>query len=145
MKGNYFLCNVCYDKLMENGLQKRISEPYLVNALSFTEAEARIIEVMAPFITGEFTVSRINRQRIAEVIPGEDLAKFMWYKAKVLFIKIDEKGVEKEIPTVMIVQAESIEEAISSLKSAMRETCCDYRVAKMEETRIMDIIEYNEK
>ena len=55
----WFECKIRYEKTMENGMQKKVTEPYLVDALSFTEAEARIIEEMTPFITGEFTVSAI--------------------------------------------------------------------------------------
>ena len=59
----WFECRIRYEKVMENGMQKRVTEPYLVDALSFTEAEARIIEEMTPFISGEFTVSDIKRSR----------------------------------------------------------------------------------
>lgn len=56
----WFLCKIRYEKVMENGMQKKVTEPYLVDALSFTEAEARIIEEVTPFISGEFTTSRIS-------------------------------------------------------------------------------------
>ncbi|MTU94460.1 DUF4494 domain-containing protein, partial [Parabacteroides merdae] len=53
---NWFECKVSFEKIMENGAQKKVTEPYLVDALSFTEAEARIIEEIRPFVSGEFTV-----------------------------------------------------------------------------------------
>lgn len=64
---NWFECKVHYDKTMENGSIKKVNEPYLVDALSFTEAEARIIEEQTPFISGEFTVSAVKRTKISEI------------------------------------------------------------------------------
>ena len=68
----WFECKIRYEKTMENGMQKKVTEPYLVDALSFTEAEARIIEEMTPFITGEFTVSDIKRANYSELFPSEE-------------------------------------------------------------------------
>ncbi len=64
---NWFECKVRYDKMMENGLVKKVNEPYLVDALSFTEAESRIIEEQRPFISGEFSVSAVKRTKISEI------------------------------------------------------------------------------
>ena len=64
---NWFTCKVTYEKVLENGMQKKVTEPYLVDALSFTEAEARIIEEIRPFVSGEFVVSGINRAHFGEV------------------------------------------------------------------------------
>ena len=68
-----FIAKIRYEKMMENGMNKKVTEPYIVDALSFTEAEARIIEEMKPFITGEFTVSDISRANIAELFPSPDV------------------------------------------------------------------------
>ena len=68
---NWFECKVKYDKMMENGMQKKVSEPYLVDALSFTEAEARIIKEMTPFISGDFSVANIKRANISELFMDE--------------------------------------------------------------------------
>ena len=67
----WFLCKIRYEKVMENGMQKKVTEPYLVDALSFTEAEARIIEEVTPFISGEFTVSDISRAHIARYLQAK--------------------------------------------------------------------------
>ena len=64
----WFECKVKYDKMMENGMQKKVTEPYMVDALSFTEAEARIIKEMTPFISGDFSVANIKRANISEKI-----------------------------------------------------------------------------
>ena len=57
----WFECKIRYDKTQENGSIKKVTEPYLVDALSFTEAEARIIEEMTPFISGEVDVNAVKR------------------------------------------------------------------------------------
>jgi hypothetical protein len=62
---NWFECKVSYEKISENGIQKKVTEPYLVDALSFTEAEARIIEEIRPYITGEFLIADIRRALIS--------------------------------------------------------------------------------
>lgn len=64
---NWFISKVAYEKMLENGMQKRVVEPYLVDALSYTEAEARTIEELRPYITGEFTIADITRKKIAEL------------------------------------------------------------------------------
>ena len=87
---NWFECKVRYDKMMENGVQKKVNEPYMVDALSFTEAEARIIEELTPFISGDFTVSAVKRTKISEIFWDDSADK--WYLVKVAFITIDEKS-----------------------------------------------------
>ena len=88
----WFECKIRYEKLMENGMNKKVTEPYLVDALSFTEAEARIIEEMTPFITGEFTVSDIKRANYSELFPSEEESADRWFKCKLIFITLDEKS-----------------------------------------------------
>ena len=87
---NWFECKVSFEKIMENGAQKKVTEPYLVDALSFTEAEARIIEEIRPFVSGEFTVTDIKRARLSELFFNENGDRF--YKIKVYFITLDEKS-----------------------------------------------------
>ena len=92
---SWFECKVSFEKVLENGMQKKVTEPYLVDALSFTEAEARIIEEIRPFISGEFTVTDIKRARLSELFFNENGDRF--YKIKVYFITLDEKsGAEKK-------------------------------------------------
>ena len=109
---NWFECKVSYEKMLENGMQKKVTEPYLVDALSFTEAEARIIEEIRPFITGEFTVTDIKRARLSELFFNENGDRF--YKIKVYFITLDEKsGAEKKTAAQMLAQATTLKEAIA--------------------------------
>ena len=94
---------------MENGMNKKVTEPYLVDALSFTEAEARIIEEMTPYISGEFTVSDIKRARYSELFFAEDAEADRWFKCKLTFITLDEKsGSEKKTSTNVLVQASAL-------------------------------------
>ena len=94
----WFECKIRYEKTLENGMVKKVTEPYLVDALSFTEAEARIIEEMKPFISGEFTVSDIKRANYSELFFCDEDAADRWFKSKLLFITLDEKsGNEKKV------------------------------------------------
>jgi hypothetical protein len=127
---------------MENGSQKRVSEPYLVDALSFTEAEARIIEEMKPYISGEFTVADIKRARIAELFTNENGDRY--YRFKVVFISLDEKsGTEKKTSATMLAQASDLREAIAVLDEGMKGTMADYVIVSVTETMIMDIFPFS--
>jgi len=141
---NWFECKVSYEKMMENGVQKRVTEPYLVDALSFTEAEARIIEEMKPFISGEFNVLDIKRARIAELFFNEKGDRY--YKFKVFFISLDEiSGAEKKTAVQMLAQATDIKEAITVLEAGMKGTLADYIIASVTETLIMDVFRFSPK
>ena len=114
MMHNWFECKVSYEKIMEDGKQKKVTEPYLVDALSFTEAEARIIEELTPFISGEFVIKDIKRAKLSEIFFNENGDRF--YKIKVYFITLDEKsGAEKKTATQMLTQASNLKEAIEVL------------------------------
>lgn len=139
---NWFLCKVSYEKILENGMQKKVTEPYLVDALSFTEAEARIIEEMSPFITGEFTVSAVGRSKLSEVFFNEDGDRY--YKAKIYFITLDEKSsIEKKTAAQILVQASNLKEAITVLEKGMKGTLADYTIASIAETQIMDVYPFD--
>ena len=139
---NWFECKVSYMKMMENGMQKKVTEPYLVDALSFTEAEARIIEEIRPFITGEFTVTDIKRARLSELLFNEQGDRF--YKIKVYFITLDEKsGAEKKTAAQMLAQASTLKEAIAVLEEGMKGTLADYVIASVAETQLMDVFPFD--
>lgn len=122
-------------------MQKKVTEPYLVDALSFTEAEARIIEEIRPFITGEFTVTDVKRARLSELFFNENGDRY--YKVKVYFITLDEKtGAEKKISAQMLAQASDLKEAIAVLEEGMKGTMADYVIASVSETPIMDVFPY---
>ena len=137
---NWFECKIKYEKTVEEGKVVKINEAYLVDALSFTEAETRINEEMRPFISGEFIVSNIRRARIAELFPDEAETADKWYRCKVIFVSYDEeKKVEKRTPSTMMVQAGTIKEAWDNLMKGMQGTMADFEVAAITETTIMDV------
>ncbi|WP_029904625.1 DUF4494 domain-containing protein [Prevotella sp. 10(H)] len=140
---NWFECKVSYEKMLENGMQKKVTEPYLVDALSFTEAEARIIEEIKPYITGEFTITDIKRAKLSELFFNDNGDRF--FKAKVLFITLDEKsGTEKKTAAQMLAQASDLKEALKVVEKGMEGTLADYAIASLSETTIMDVFPYSE-
>ena len=141
---NWFECKIRYDKMLETGMQKTVTEPYLVDALSFTEAEARIIEEIKPFISGEFSVSDIKRVKYTESFFNETGDRY--YKAKLYFITLDEKsGSEKKTAVNMLVQASMLKEAVEIVEAEMKKTMIDYAIASVTETAIMDVFPYGEE
>ena len=140
----WFECKIRYEKTMENGLVKKVNEPYLVDALSFTEAEARIIEEITPFVTGEFTVSDIKRANYSELFPSDEEAADKWFKCKLVFIMLDEKsGAEKKSSTQVLVQAADLRYAVKKLDEGMKGTMADYEIALVSETPIMDVYPFH--
>lgn len=134
----WFECKVRYDKLMENGMQKKVNEPYMVDALSFTEAEARIIEEVTPFISGDFSVSAVKRTNISEIFWDDSADK--WYRVKVNFITIDEKSaVEKKTTSHILVAASDFKGALDNFMEGMKGTMADFEIASIAETTIMDV------
>lgn len=138
----YIETKISYDKTLESGLNKRVTEPYLVDALSFTEAEARIIEEMTPYISGEFSVSAVKKSNVSEIFWDNTGDK--WYKVKVAFITINEKtGVEKRSACHMLVQASNFKKAYDNFIDAMKGTMADYEIVSITETAIMDVYKAN--
>lgn len=135
---NWFECKVKYDKMMENGAVKKVSEPYLVDALSFTEAESRIIEELTPFISGDFTVDSVKRTRIQEIFWDDSADK--WYQVKVAFISIDEKtAAEKRAVHLVLVAAGDFRGALDNFMEGMKGTLADFEIVAIAETNIMDV------
>lgn len=143
---NWFLCKIRYEKVMDNGMNKKVTEQYLVDGLSFTEAEARIIEEMTPFVTGEFTVSDIKRANYSELFPCTEETTDKWYEGKLAFITLDEKsGKEKRTYTNVLIQASDIRDAMKKLDEGMKGTMADYQSILLKETAIMDVFMYKQK
>lgn len=148
MMVNYFLSTVRYEKTMENGLNKTVSEQYLFDALSFTEAEARTIEELKPYISGEFSIPQIVKPRISELFLSEDVAAARYYKVKVAFITLDEKsGAEKKTNSFILVQASDFKNAYDRFIEGMKGTMADYEIVSIVETQILDYypVKYDEK
>ena len=146
MMHEWFECKVRYEKMQENGVSKKVTEPYIFDALSFTEAESRIIEEITPYISGEFTVSDIKRAKYSEIFFSEDEAADHWFKCKVAFITLDEKsGAEKRSSTYMLVQASDLRDAIKKLDKGMKGSMADYQITSVTETPILDVYVYTAK
>ncbi|MBD5279787.1 MAG: DUF4494 domain-containing protein [Bacteroides sp.] len=134
----WFECKVRYDKMMENGTVKKVNEPYLVDALTFTEAEARIIEEITPFISGEFSISAVKKTKVSEIFFDDSADKY--YMVKVNFITLDEKsGVEKKSASFILTQANDLEGALERFKEGMKGTLADYDISSITETMLMDV------
>ena len=128
---------------MEDGLQKKVTETYVVDALSFTEAEQRIMEEMSSYISGEFDVADIKRAPYKEIFFSDAENDDRWYKGKLQFITIDEKtDKEKRSNVVYLVQAGTLNGAVKSIDEVMGGTMIDYVIAAVNETTLMDVFEY---
>jgi hypothetical protein len=139
---SWFETKVRYDKTMEDGQNKKLTEAYTVEALSFTEAESFITEEMSHYISGEFDVKAITRAPYGEIFFSDADSDDRWYKAKLAFITIDEKTEkEKRSNVVYLVQAESLDKARQYVKNVMAKTMIDYEVVSISETHIMDVFE----
>lgn len=135
-------CGVRYERTMENGMTKKVTELYLVDALSFAEAEGRITNEMEPYISGDFDVVTIKRTNISEIVEGLSTAD-KWFKAKLMYINIDEKtGKEKKQAVHFIVRASDINNAHICVVEHMKGSVMDYEIATLDETKIMDLFRY---
>ena len=142
----WFECNIGYEKVMEDGLQKKVKESYVVDALSFTEAESRIMEEMSSYISGEFTIEKINKASYKEIFFSDEEMADRWYKAKLQFITIDEKTEkEKRSNVYYLVQAGTLKGAVNNIESVMGTTMIDYVIASVNETALMDVFEYGKQ
>ncbi len=140
----WFECKVKYDRAAgaeagnEMGTIKSVTEAYLVDALSFTEAEARITEEMQPYVSGDFAVSAVRRVNLSDIFYHEGGDR--WYKVKTNFITIDEKsGAEKKTASFQLVQATEFAEALKVFEAGMKESMGDYEIASIVETPLMDV------
>lgn len=141
---NWFRVKVSFDKTMPNGIIKKVTEEYLFDSLSFTEAEARIIEELRPYIAGEFTIADIKRAKLSELFFNENGDRY--FKAKVCFITLDEKsGTEKTTVANMLAQACDLREALQVVNKGMEGTMADYYISSLSATQIMDVFPYSEK
>ena len=136
---NYFECKVTFLKTLENGKEKKVTECYIVNAVSFTDAEAKITEHMSAYLSVPFEVKSIRKYKIAEIVSmgsGDT-----YFKCKLNFITLDEKsGLEKKTAVNMLVNAITLDDAKFDLVEFMKGTMADYSIEKIEETKIIDVI-----
>lgn len=135
---NWFECKARYDKMQENGSVKRVSEPYLVDALSCTEAEARVIEELTPFVSGELSVPSVKTTKISEIFWDDSADR--WYLVKVAFITIDEKtAAEKKSISQILVAGSDFKGAYDNFIEGMKGTMADYEIVSITESPLMDV------
>ena len=135
----WFETKVKYDKTMlDTGAIKSVTEPYLVDALSFTEAEARITKEMEPFVSGELTVTAVRKVRFEDVLYHEGGDR--WYKVKINMITIDEKtGAEKRSASFSLVQASEFKLALDYFLEAMKSVLFDFEIVNITEKAYIDV------
>ncbi len=137
----WFECTAKYSKMGEDGREKKVSETYLLDAVSFTEAETRIYKELVSMVSGEFTVTRISRTKLAEIIPSE--AGDRWYRAKVTFITFDEEsGKEKRVSQFVLVFSDNIKSAYDQVIDAMKGMMADFEIGGITESPIVDVFPY---
>jgi putative phage tail component, N-terminal domain protein len=138
----WFETKIRYDKTMEDGRNKKVTEVYTVEALNFTEAESAITEEMSHYVSGEFDVKAIARAPYKEIFFSDADSDDKWYRAKLAFITIDEKTEkEKRSNVVYLMQAATLDKARQYIKDVMAKTMIDYEVVSISETPIMDVFE----
>jgi len=131
---------------MENGLQKKVTEQYVVDALSFSEAEKRITEQVSAYISGEFEITDVKKAQYKEVFFSDAANDDRYYKAKLMFITIDEKTEkEKRSAVTYLVQAATLDGAVTHINEVMNGTMIDYEKSNIAETKIMDVFEYKKE
>lgn len=140
---NLFECKIKYEKTLENGKEQKVTEPYLVDAMSFTEAESRIIQEVTPFISNEYTVTDIKRAKINELVLNEKEKDDRYFKCKLIFITLDEKnGKEKKTSSVLLVKAADLRTAVKYADEHMKGSMADYQIASVTETAYLDVYLY---
>lgn len=141
----WFECKIKYEKTQEDGSVKKVSEPYLVDAVNFTDAEKRIIEEIQPFMSGAFEVSDIKRAKFAELFESTEESADRFFKVKLTFITLDEKTAkERKTSSNVLVQAADLRDAIKRLDEGMKTSMMDYTISSVAETMLMDVFHYQE-
>lgn len=126
--------------MQDNGCVKPVTDTYIVDALSFTEAEARTVEYVQPYISGEFTVTDIKRVKVAELWEAPAGGDY-WFEAQLEFITIDEKTAsEKRTKNRVLVQADNLQQAMQAVADNMKGSMADYEAASLKKTPIVEYI-----
>lgn len=141
MSNSWFECKVKYVKIDENGKEKKVTEPYLVDAVSFTEAEARIHIELEKMIHSDFMVTNISKSNISELFPNENGDR--WFKAKTTFVTVDEEsGKEKKSNNYMLVEANNVKDAYEFLTEGLSDMIVPFEIPSVVESPIMDVFPF---
>ena len=137
----WFLCRVKYAKENEQGLLKNVSEQYLVDAVSFTEAEARIYDMLGSTIRGDFQVTNISKSNFVDVFHYEDID--IWHKCKITYVIADaDSGKEKKVTQYMLVTAHNVKEAYERIHESLNNMLVTFRVPDVTESPIVEVFPY---
>lgn len=143
MTANWFEAKVKYVKVNEEGREKKVNEAYLLDAMSYTEAESRILHEMESMIQGDYYISNLKKSNITEVVPSEDENDDRWYKAKVSIIDADEvSGKEKASAQYYLVAAANINRALENLEKSLSTFVVPYQIESLADTQFMDVFPY---
>ena len=146
MTANWFEAKVKYMKVSEDGKEKKVNEAYLLDAMSYTEAESRITREMESVVSGDYYISSLKKSNITEVVPSEDETDDRWYKAKVAIIDADEvSGKEKSSFQYYLVAASDIKRALENLEKSLSTFVVPYEIASLADTTFMDVYPYFEE
>lgn len=141
--GSWYETGVKYQKMQEDGTEKVVTERYVVDALSFTEAENTIIDEMSVYVSGEMIVSNLGKAKYNEIFFSDVNDDDKWYKAKLQFIVIDDKSErEKRSNVFYLVQAKSLARALRYIDEVIGKTMIDYDIVGINETKIYDVFEH---
>ena len=138
----WYECKVKYLKIDQGGFERKVNDNYLLDAISFTDAEARIFHQMNQITNGEFQVMNIKKSNITEVIPSE--TGEWWYKAKISLITIDEEGgKEKKVNNYILVMADDINHALKRLEEGLSYMLVPYVATSVQLSTIAEVFPYD--
>lgn len=139
--GDYYSCRISYDKVDENGLSRKALESYVVEADSFGDAENRIKEELASYISSEVIVEDVSKTLFKEVFVTDDGTGDRWYKARLAFITFDERTKrEKHSIVNYLVQGNTINEAVKNIDSVLGKTMFDYQSMSVQYSAFVDVM-----
>lgn len=140
MNSNFYECTVKLDKVQETGLIKMVSEKYIVEALTFSEAENRVVEEVAQYAHGSLDVMAMRRLQISEIFESHDASADRWYKAKLTFITVDERTLkEKRTSIEVLVRAKSFDDARNAIEEGMKGSLGDWEKVVLKEAPVVDV------
>lgn len=143
MTANWFECKVKYMKVDENGREKKVTEAYLLDAMSYTEAESRITHELESVIKGDYYITSLKKSNITELVESVDEADDRWYKAKIAIIDADEtSGKEKKSNQYFLIAAANIDKALENLTKSLSTYVIPYEIASLNDTQFMDVFPY---
>lgn len=143
---NWYEVVIRYDKTQEDGMTKKVNEYYVVDALTFGEAEETITKEMSMYISGVFEVKNITPASYHEIFFSDNDNDDRWFKTKLSFITIDEKTEkEKRTAVTYLVQASTLNTAMKNIEETMKGSMIDYVISNISETKFMDVFEHNGK